>query len=181
VYRLLLAVLVCLGVASGSDNSSLLRGTGSDWLVRLASFVQWPEAQRNGPVVVGLVGNEEGDAKGGSLAAGSYPAAMEGRTRVLVVRRVSSIEEMRRCHIVLVGRSHLLHARELVKLLDGATTLTVSSLTGFSQMGGMAEIREEAGTRLFRLNADAARRSKLAFHPGLLSVATLARVETASE
>jgi hypothetical protein len=181
VFRLLLAVLVCLGVASGSDNSAPLRGAGSDWLVRLASFVQWPEAQRNGPVVVGLAGIDEGDPRAGHWTAGSYPAAMEGRTRVLIIRRVNTIEEMRRCHIVLVGRSHPLQARELLKLLDGAATLTVSSLTGFSHMGGMVEIREEAGTRLFRLNADAARRSKLAFHPGLLSVATLARIETASE
>jgi len=143
--------------------------------------VQWPEALRNGPVVVGLVGNDDGDSRAGGWTSGSYPATMEGRTRVLLIRRVHTVEEMRRCHIVLVGRSHLVQARELIKLLDGAATLTVSSLTGFSEMGGMVEIREEAGKRLFRLNADAARRSKLAFHPGLLSVATLARVEAASE
>ncbi len=169
MLRLLLALLCCLWAAEGKAGEGRENG---EWLPRLASFVQWPEAVRSGPVVVGLVGMD------GEWIA---PGLVAEHGRPLLVKHIVTLDEARRCHIVLVGRSHAGRARDLLRRLEGAPTLTISVVTGFSQMGGMVELREEQGSKIFLLNTDAARRAHLAFHPGLLGVVRLARAETLAE
>ncbi|MBL8215489.1 MAG: YfiR family protein [Bryobacterales bacterium] len=170
MLRLLVALLCCLWAAEGKAGEGRENG---EWLVRLASFVQWPEAVRSGPVVVGLLGPD-----GGEMVA---PGLVAERGRPLLVKHVGTLEEARRCHIVLVGRSHAGRARDVLRGLEGTPTLTVSVVVGFSQMGGMVELREQQGTKMFLLNTDAARRANLAFHPGLLRVVRVARPDTLTE
>lgn len=169
MLRLLLALLCCLWAAEGKAE----RKENGEWLLRLASFVQWPEAIRSGPVVVGLLGSDEDE-----MVA---PGLIAERGRPLLIKHVSTVDEIRRCHIVLVGRSHAGRARHLLRSLEGTPTLTISVVYGFSQMGGMVELRELRGRKMFLLNTDAARRANLVFHPGLLSVVRLARQEPFTE
>ena len=95
--------------------------------------------------------------------------AVKGHTSETAVP--ASIEEARRCQILFVGRTEMSRARPMLAALRDHPVLTVSDAARFAETGGMIEfVRIDENVR-FRVNLDAARRSRISISSRLLRVA----------
>jgi hypothetical protein len=138
-------------------------------LLRIARFVEWPNPSSRPPFVIAVAGSDPDEPELCQFSS------TEGPQPVLVaVRRVSLLSEMRRSRILFLGRSLGANMKTILHGLDGSGVLTVSSIPGFGEMGGMVEVSNQPEGPPLILNADAARRGGFRFHVGLLSVARLA-------
>lgn len=170
--RLLLFVLVlCLSQPVVAQPPS----PGAEQLLhRLESFIHWPTEVRARGVtfVVGFAGSDPLERV---VTQWNASHLMDGRP--VLLRRVSSVEEMRQCHMLFLGRSMTRQVPAIVRALWDAPVLTVAAIPGFGHMGGMVELPDvPVSGRRFHLNPVAARRAGLGFHVGLLSVSTVLRV-----
>lgn len=95
--------------------------------------------------------------------------AVKGHTSETAVP--ASIEEARRCQILFVGRTEMSRVRPMLAALRGHPVLTVSDAARFADTGGMIEfVRIDEHVR-FRVNLEAAKRSRIAISSRLLRVA----------
>lgn len=95
--------------------------------------------------------------------------AVKGRPSETAVP--ASIEDARRCQILFVGRTELSRARPLMAALRDQPVLTVSDAARFADTGGMIEFVRIGGHVRFRVNVEAAKRSRLSISSRLLRVA----------
>lgn len=197
---MLRALLICLSFPIAFElawaETSLSTG-GPELLYQLARFVEWPaERSQDGdspanrsqatqtlpppkpePFLIGLAGV---DPIFEDLRRGLEGRRLRGRT--VIVRRASTLSDMRRNHVLFLGISERPHVRHMLAALRGANVLTVSAIPGFAQLGGMVEIApQEFSRRLLAVNPAEVRRSGLGLNPSLLSVVSLARTESDSE
>lgn len=158
--------------ADGSAN-------GAARLYCLLKFMRWPGEPRQGPFLIGIAGSDPDEM-----------LVREGLSRRILIgrpvhfREVSRLGEMKRCHMVYVGRSWGPRVRELLPQLEGSGVLTVAAIPGFGQMGGMVELTgaaQRAGGKGIVLNAEAARRSGFSFSAGLLGIVSIARTQGYAE
>jgi len=144
----------------------------------LMKFMRWPGEPLQGPFLIGIAGAD--------MDEGLVREALEGHVlmgRPVQFRYVTRVEEMKRCQMVFVGRTLESRARELLAQLEGTGVLTVASIRGFGQMGGMVELSSgppRAGKGIV-LNAQAARRSGFTFRAELLAVVSIARTQGFAE
>ena len=95
--------------------------------------------------------------------------AVKGRTSATAVP--ASIEEARRCQILFVGRTEMSRVRPMLAALRDHPVLTVSDAARFADTGGMIEfVRVDENVR-FRVNLEAAKRSRISISSRLLRVA----------
>jgi hypothetical protein len=133
------------------------------------SFVDWPAEALppgNGPIVVGLVGN---DPFGGSLDDLIRGKAGEGRP--IVVRRLAWNESHTGCHLLFISASELTHLTQILQSLGTASVLTVADFDHFAARGGMIELRMVDGHVRFDINAAAAGSARLRLSAKLLGLA----------
>ena len=95
--------------------------------------------------------------------------AVKGRASKTAVP--DSIEEARRCQILFVGRTEMSRARPILSALRDDPVLTVSDAARFADTGGIIEfVRIDEHLR-FRVNVEAAKRSRVSISSRLLRVA----------
>lgn len=176
MMRLLLLALCCIH-SSGSE----IRGPNrnivepENVILRLTKLVQWPAGRPSSPLRVCVAGS---DAVETEIIAG-----LDGNTIPAApfhLRRVSSIPEMRACHVLFIGHSLRGQWRNMQIELDRYPVLTVAAFPGFSFSGGMVEL-SMLNRRPLILNVRAAKRTGFSFHPSLITIADIARSEGATE
>jgi hypothetical protein len=79
------------------------------------------------------------------------------------------------CQLLYLGGLDLREARRVIGSLQGAPIFTVSDVDGFTESGGVAQLRLENGRMRFSINAEAAHRAHLALSAKFLSLATLVK------
>lgn len=167
----LLVLFGIAGMARAEGPAPLRAQMGSgELLYHLATFVVWPaQSKPAGPLQACFAGADPAEEQFRRvLESGPLVSA-----RPMVYRRVYQLPEMRRCHLLFLGRSLGGQIGAILPALRGAAVLTVGAIDGFARMGGMVELIPEPLTRPLQLNAGAARREGLTFRAPLLRVSTL--------
>jgi hypothetical protein len=138
------------------------------FLYKFASFVEWPQVARHGPLEICVVGQDPFD--------GALERVVEGKTiggRGFVVRRFRTWRAGAPCHILFVGASEKQRLRQVLEPMQHETVLTVGDVPGFCESGGAVNLNVVESKVKLEINPDATARSGLRVSSKLL---TLARI-----
>jgi hypothetical protein len=142
------------------------------FLYHFAQLVTWPSAPEGAdltkPVVIAVVGH---DPFGPRLEAVIGQETVHGRP--IRIDRAPKVTELPDSpDILFIGAGDLAEAREVVAAVKEAPVLTVASIKGFAQYGGMVEFRITGDARVaFDINLSAVERAGLKMSSQLLKIA----------
>lgn len=139
------------------------------FLYNFTKFVQWPAdvfSDEKSPIIIGLIGE---DPFGSALDRAVRGKSVRGRQ--LTVKRLKWGENLKDCHLIFIGSSERKRAAQILKILKGASVLTVGEMEHFNQQGGIINFISENQRVRFEINADAAGQARLTISSKLLSLA----------
>ena len=142
-------------------------------LLNFVRYTDWPAgafAQTNSPYVIGIVGR---DPFGSDLEKTFESKIVKGRPFLL--KRVSSDQELRACHLLFVPFSERRRSRDLLEKTRGAPVLTVGESPDFLDQGGVINLLLKNGSVPFEINLEPARAARLKLDANLLKVAVSVR------
>ena len=139
------------------------------YLFNFLKFVEWPDdpsADLHGKWVIGIVGeNPFGD----ELTQAVSGKVVQGRS--LQVRRFTSTEDLRACHILFISASERKRLPSIFSALGSSSVLTVADMENFNASGGMIQFVMEDGSVRFAVNVSTTTRARLKVSSKLLSLA----------
>ena len=137
----------------------------SAFLYNFAKFIEWPSSK--GPLVIGVLGKDP---------FGSYLDRLQRqmvRDRSIVVKRFKKLHQIGRCHILFISPSEKDDIEEILQALNGRNILTVSSIDGFVERGGMINFRVDQNRVRFEINQSSVERGGLKISSQLLKLARI--------
>jgi hypothetical protein len=141
------------------------------FLFNFTQFVQWPAAAfpaTDSPLVIAILGEDpfglylDETVKGEMID--NHP---------LVVKRYSTVEEVRDCHILFITHADKNDIRRALDDLKVQPVLTVSDVDGFTKMGGMIRFFNENGRIKLRINVQSVSDAELVVSSKLLRLAEI--------
>jgi YfiR/HmsC-like len=148
-------------------------------LFNFAKFVEWPESAFDNPqasIVFGIIGDQR---LGFDLQRVASGEKVQGRS--IVIRNMRFGDDLRGCHILLVGASERQHTTQILAGLQAVHVLTVSEIDGFADAGGAVEIVMEGDQARFVVNLDVARQRNLRVSAKVLSMARVINLNQAAK
>jgi YfiR/HmsC-like len=140
------------------------------FLYKFAGFVEWPDALSNGPLCIGVVGQDPfGPALDEVVKGKSYNG------RGFEIRRFKPGQESSKCQILFIGALDPKKLREVLDHLQGAAALTVGDVPGFCKSGGMVNLGLAGNKVQLEINVEAAEKAGLHLNSRLLSLARIVR------
>jgi hypothetical protein len=132
-----------------------------------ARFTEWPAGQREGPLVIGVLGH------GGIVASMEKVAAGKSvNGRPVTVRPLRTAAQAAGCHIVYFGRLQGLKLADALKEMLASESRPARLLIGeedrFLSAGGAVHLFEEDGRMSFDANLDALQHANLTISSKLL-------------
>jgi len=155
-------------VASASPNEYAIK---SVFLYNFCHFIEWPESAFSSPkepLIIGIVGEDPF----GSL----LQEAVEGETyhdRPIVIEHFRGPRDIKRCHLLFVGRSESGRVDSILAAVSGKSVVTVGETDDFLDHGGMIALPAERNRVRLRLNPAPLRQANLNVSSKLLRVADL--------
>ena len=152
--------------AQSNDNEYRVKAA---FLFHFAQLVDWPPDALNGTDSSLYLCTLAEDPFQGALES-----TVEGRTigkRVIHVRHLQQSEDMRKCHLLFLGKAQSKRARVLVATLRNAPVLTVGETSDFLADGGMISFLLDEDRVRFDINLAAARSAGLTIGSRLLVLA----------
>lgn len=140
------------------------------YLLNFAKLAEWPRsAMPDGlsPFVVGVSG---GDEEFINVLKATVAGKIIG-AHVLVVKSVSSEDEMKSCQIVFFRASERKHTQAAIEHLAQVAVLSVGEDESFLREGGMINLVRDHGSVRFEINSDALDRSEIHFSSKILALA----------
>lgn len=173
----MLAVLLASlasGVALAADAPTVAQ-VKATFIVRFVQFVEWPASafkSADDAIVIAVLGDDP-------LAADVEKTIASERVngRALQLRHVTSPDDARRAHVVLVGRSEAARVPAIVAALRGAAVLSVSDVESFARQGGMIAFFAENDRIRFDINQKEAEHAGLVVNSRLLNLARIVGTE----
>jgi len=143
------------------------------YLLNFVRFTQWPDtafASPQSPLVVAVVG----DDPFGEVLETTFEGKNVGDRKVEIRRFPASTrptrDQLRACHLLFVASSESTRLKDHLAAVDGAPTLTVSDLPGFTAAGGMIDLILTDGKVAFQINRKAAEAAMLKLSAKLLQL-----------
>jgi TonB family protein len=140
------------------------------YLLNFAKLAEWShQALPDGPspLVIGVSGGEEDFLK---LLNATVAGKTVG-THVLIVKPVSSDQDMKSCQIVFFRGSEGKHAQGVIEGVAKAGVLFVGEHESFLRQGGMINLFLDRGSVRFEVNSDALDRAQIHFSSKILALA----------
>ncbi len=148
------------------------------YLYNFGKFVDWPMQSESvkQPFTICVLGKDE---FGGTLDSLIANDSVNGHA--ISARRMSSLVAIDMCQILYVGLSEQARMGKDLDVLRDKPILTVSSLPGFLDRGGIIQLIIEGNKVRFAVNLAAATRSHLSLTSDLLKVAVYVDAKPARE
>jgi len=141
------------------------------YLLKFASFVEWPTnafTSPTTPIILGVLGK---DPFGADLESTIGGKCVESRP--LQIRRLAEGDDLTGCHILFISSSERKRLPQILNGLKDSCALTVSEFEEFTQSGGIINFVRQENTIRFEINVEAARGAGLKLSSKLLQVAKL--------
>ena len=135
------------------------------YLVNFIKFVEWPDSMFGSPgdpYQIALVGNDSIEA----ALMGVNGMTVSGRR--VVVRKVSDLSSLERCHILFVGESEKGKVDRVISAVKKWPVLTVADIDGFARRGGTIGFFREKNRIRFEINEESAEKAGLKLNAKLL-------------
>lgn len=164
--RLLLLVLVW-SPACWAEGLSAEQAM-SAYVLNFIKFVEWPYSAdlKDGKLTLCVVGD---DSLGAVL--GQLDGRTVGERKLRVTRSLQYGDSLRACQVVVVGHDVRHKAAAIIKELDNAPVLTISTIEGFAEKGGCIGLLQREERMLFEINLEMLRRKKLLLPGQVLNLA----------
>ncbi len=167
--RIALALFALQFLALGQQNATEDEVKAA-YLLNFAKLGEWPQhALPDGslPLVIGVSGADEEFLQVLKVVvAGKMIGARE-----LVVRPISSEEDVKLCQIVFFRSSETKHNQPPIESMAQAGVLLVGEDESFLRRGGMINLIRDHGSIRFEVNAEALDRSEIHFSAKMLALA----------
>ncbi len=176
-------------IASAEPEINLEYKVKAAFLVNFIKFVKWPEtafAGKDSPWVIGIVGDDP---------FGEYLDKIVKNKKILgrkiTIRRLRPTcaktnrkgepprpsaeltDKLCACHVLFVGHTRVLQARNIIAAINGKPTLSVGQSRDFTIAGGIIRFYIENKKVRFAINPDTARAQQLRISSKLLRLAKL--------
>lgn len=166
-----LILVACLGLTSPAPSQVPQADENqvkAAYLYNFARFVDWPAAswpQADGPTLICSVGDDR-------LAEVLQQAVVgkQANGRRIETRRISSSQEGRSCHVLLIGFHDPPRVLQMLRGLQDARVLTVGQVDGFTDLGGMINLVRTGRAVELEINPKAAEAAGLKISSRLLAV-----------
>jgi YfiR/HmsC-like len=165
---LVAAVLMMVSGATFAQDNRPMHEVYSMMVFNFIKYVQWPDHDKSGDFVIGVVGNTEiyntlntwygGKAKG---------------TKTYVVKKFNSAAEVADCHIVFIDKSKSGEFDAVKNKVAGKGTLVVTDKNGLGEKGSCINFKTVNDKLRFELNQAAVETSNLKVSGALSSMAIL--------
>ncbi len=165
-----LAISAVCGQSVGQIQTASQYQVEAAYLYNFAKFTEWPkQSLPNGSssLVIGVVG---GDDEFLNVLRGTIAGKTIG-THPVNVRRASSPEEMKSCHLVFFRSSERKRTQSAIAGLHQASVLLVGEEPTFLQQGGMINLVLENGRIRFEVDRASLDRANLRLGSNLLTLA----------
>jgi hypothetical protein len=156
-------------------NSSSEYNFKAVYLYNFLQFIEWPRqvfSNDSSPVVVGVLGND--------LLSNLLEQTVKNETikdHAVAVRRLSSLDEIKTCHVLFISRAEEGKVPEILTKIKGKPILTVSESEGFAQNGGAINFYVEDNKLRFEINLEAVKAANLVVSSKLLRLAKIVEPE----
>lgn len=166
-----LALAACLfaGAVNAPGQATREYDLKAAFLFNFAQFVEWPAAtfaSADEPFTIGVLGE---DPFGAALDDLVRNEKVHGRP--LVVRRYRSVDEIKGCQILFIGKSRGAKAEQILLALKGRNVLTVGETDEVASHGGVIRFFTERNKLRVRINVEAAKQEQLTISSKLLRLA----------
>lgn len=138
-------------------------------LYNFTRFVEWPATtwkDGRSPLILGVLGS---DPFGRLLEDSMRDKTYSGRP--IVLRRFHTLTELETCHVLFVAKSEKKHLKDILRLAQASSVLTVSEIDDFIQSGGTIGFVLIEDRIRFEINTTSALRSSLTISSKLLRLA----------
>jgi hypothetical protein len=141
------------------------------FLFNFLKFTEYPTNQHVAPDNALVIGCLPDDPAAPILAAVMEGKTLDGRPLRLVAFKEG--EDIRRCHLLFIGRALKVKGEEAIERLKASPVLTVGEVDQFAHRGGMINFVRHERTFRFEINLKAAERAGLRISSKLGSMATI--------
>ncbi len=135
---------------------------------QLAQFVTWPEQKDRAPIQFCVLGNDG--------FADMLDAVLKGKTireHALTVRKAANLDQFSGCHIAFLALGKRKQLQDALARWGYTQMLLVGEAEGFTEMGGMVNLKIDDGRVSIEINLNAARKAGLDIRSQLLQVARI--------
>jgi len=142
------------------------------FLFNFIKFVEWPDSafgSPEDPYLVSVVGNDSIE----EALKGISGKTVSGRR--VVVRKVSDLPSLERCHILFVGESEQGKVDQVLGAVKKWPVLTVADIEGFARRGGTIGFIREGNRVKFEINDESAEKAGLKLNAKLLYLGKIVR------
>lgn len=143
------------------------------FLYNFTLYTEWPAgsfADAASPIVLGVIGR---DPFGSELEATLKAKKVQGRG--FEVKRSTSLEDLKGCHLLFVPASEKENAPKIVEACRRRAVLTVGESSGFAAGGGVVGFTIEDNRVRFEINPDSAEQAGLKISSKLLNLARIVK------
>lgn len=169
VYLIFVALLLATpGTLLAEDSAPQEYKVKAAFLYNFTLFVEWPTAAFSGndsPLIVCILGKSPFGDVLGNLRGKTV------KTRKLAVRQITSVHEIRDCHVLFVSTSEKMQLPNILAVAKNQNILTVSDMDGFAEAGGIINLVTIEDKVRFEVNLKAAQQARLKISSQLLKLA----------
>ena len=159
----LLFIFLSPAVYADSDTEQQIKVS---FIYNFAKFVTWPNlSNANAPLLICVSGSQPLSASI-SLLQGKKVGS-----HTIQVNALGKNKTMTECNMLFVSESEMPQLQEILAPLAGQPVLTVSTIAGFTQAGGMIGMKELDNRLRFDINLIAAKKANVSIASQLLQLA----------
>ena len=136
------------------------------FLYNFTRFVTWPEdTGAQNEIIIGVLGNDEVE-----MHLRRVPAGKSAQNRIVSVRRISSLDEVSRVHILFIGARESHRIAPIIEMVRQRPVLTVTESANGLERGSVINLMTNDRV-LLEISLPAAAKAGLQLNSRLLSVA----------
>lgn len=165
---LIAAALVVMSGSAFAQEDRPIHEVYSMMVFNFTRYVQWPDHDKAGDFVIGVIGN--GDMF--NTLNTWYGGKAKG-TKTYVVKKFNSAAEVTDCHIVFIDKSKSGEFETVKAKVSGKGTLVITDKNGLGEKGSCINFKTVNDKLRFELNQQAIEASNLKVSGALSSMAIL--------
>lgn len=165
---LVVAALVLVSGTTFSQDNRPMHEVYSMMVFNFIKYVQWPDHDKSGEFVIGVIGN--GDMF--NTLNTWYGGKAKG-TKTYVVKKFNSASEVTDCHVVFIDKTKSGEFENIKSKVSGKGTLVVTDKNGLGEKGSCINFKTVNDKLRFELNQQAIEASNLKVSGALSSMAIL--------
>ena len=168
VKSILVALALMVSAASFAQDARPMHEVYSMMVFNFVKYVQWPDQDKGGEFVIGVVGNNEIYNTLNTWYAGKPKGA-----KTYVIKKYNSAAEVGDCQVVFIDKSKSGDFDAINNKVKGKGTLVVTDRNGLGARGSCINFKTVDEKLRFELNQQAINASNLKVAGSLTSMAIL--------